>query len=165
MTARSRLALSGLLVAAIALALFLRQPAHDAVARQPRGTPAPGTARPPSRGARAPAMPSRNVFEYGPSAGRSPARAVAPPATPAPEVREGAPAETTARAPEPVRLVGLVNRAGKLAAALSILGEVVVLGPGEEAEGYRVLSVDSDRGVRLRGPDGTERALAAAETR
>ena len=163
MTARSRLALSGLLVAAIVLARFLRQPGYDAVARPPRGTLAPGTARPPSRAARAPAMPDRNVFEYAPSAGRSPVRAVAPPATLAPDPVGAALAATTPRAPEPVRLVGLVNRGGKLAAALSIVGEVVVLGPGEEAEGYRVLSVDSDQGVRLRGPDGTERALTAAE--
>jgi hypothetical protein len=165
MTARSRLALSGLLVAAVAVVLFLRQPGQDAVARQPRGTLAPGGARPPSRAARAPVMPDRNVFEYGPSAGRSPARTVAPPAIPAPDTGGATPAETTPRAPEPVRLVGLVNRGGKLAAALSILGEVMVLGPGEEAEGYRVLSVDSDQGVRLRGPDGTERALTTAENR
>jgi hypothetical protein len=164
MTARSRLALSGLLVAAVAVVLFLRQPGHDAVARQPRGTLAPGAARSPTRAARTPAMPDRNVFEYGPSAGRSPSRAVAPPPTPAPD-KGALPAETTPRAPEPVRLVGLVNRGGKLAAALSILGEVMVLGPGEEAEGYRVLSVDSDQGVRLRGPDGTERALTTAENR
>jgi hypothetical protein len=80
-------------------------------------------------------------------------------------MRAATPPEPATRAPEPVRLVGLVNRGGKLVAALSILGEVVVLGPGDEAEGYRVLSVDSDQGVRLRGPDGTERALTTAETR
>jgi hypothetical protein len=36
----------------------------------------------------------------------------------------------------------------------------VVLGEGEESRGYRVLSVDEDGGVRLKGPDGAELSLA-----
>jgi hypothetical protein len=53
-----------------------------------------------------------------------------------------------------------VHRGAGLRAALSILGNVVILGEGEEAEGYRVLSIDEEAGVRLRKPDGTEQALA-----
>jgi hypothetical protein len=64
--------------------------------------------------------------------------------------------------PEPVRLVGLIRRDGALRAALSIEGQVEVLGVGDEAEGYRVISIDEDVGVRLRGPDGLERAIAPA---
>jgi hypothetical protein len=107
------------------------------------------------------ALPERNVFEYAMPTDQ-PVRQVtpAPQATPEPPT----PREAVSAVPEPVRLVGLVNRGGRLRAALFILGEVVVLAPGEEAEGYRVLSVDPDRGVRLRGPDGTERALAPGET-
>lgn len=154
--------MAGLLAAALLVMLFLRQPGPDEVGRQPRRPAESRAARPPSRANKVPAVPERNVFEYAHPDGSPEARVrVAPevaPATPPP-------LEAAPREPEPVRLVGLVNRGGKLRAALSILGEVVVLGPGEEAEGYRVLSIDSDRGVRLRGPDGTERALAPEGTR
>lgn len=147
--------MAGLLAAALLVMVFLRQPGPDAVARQPRAPSEPRAARPASRADTVPALPERNVFEYAHPADKPEARV-----TVAPEPAPPTPQETASRAPEPVRLVGLVNRGGKLRAALSILGEVVVLGPGEEAEGYRVLSVDSDEGVRLREPDGTERALA-----
>jgi hypothetical protein len=156
---RGRLALAGLLAAALLVTLFLRQPGPDAVARQPR-TPSPTVVGAPLRAATVPAVPQRNVFEYAHRADQPEARVrVTPEAAPAPPI----PPEPASRAPAPVRLVGLVNRGGKLRAALSILGEVVVLGPGEEAEGYRVLSVDPEQGVRLRGPDGAERSLAPGE--
>lgn len=64
--------------------------------------------------------------------------------------------------PEPVRLVGLIRRDGALRAALSIEGQVEVLGVGDEAEGYRVISIDEDVGVRLRAPDGLERVVVPA---
>jgi hypothetical protein len=60
----------------------------------------------------------------------------------------------------PLRLIGLVRKGGALKAALSLWGETVVLGEGEESRGYRVLSVDEESGVRLRGPDGSELSLS-----
>jgi hypothetical protein len=39
-------------------------------------------------------------------------------------------------------------------AALSIAGEVLVLAPGETAEGYTLLAIDEETGVRLGSPDG-----------
>jgi len=69
-------------------------------------------------------------------------------------------AAAIAATPSPrVRLVGLVLRAGRRVAALSIDGEVVLLGPGESASGYSVLAV-SGEAVRLRGADGHEDTLA-----
>ena len=97
------------------------------------------------------------MFEY--------AEAPAPPApvqVASARPRPTAPPETvppTPAAPEPVRLIGLVNRSGHVRAVLSVLGELAVVGPGDEVQGYRVLTIDEDR-VRLRAPDGTERALA-----
>jgi hypothetical protein len=54
----------------------------------------------------------------------------------------------------------LVRRAGAVKAALSLWGETVVLGVGEESGGYRVLAIDEESGVRLRGPAGAELSLA-----
>jgi hypothetical protein len=61
--------------------------------------------------------------------------------------------------PAPLRLLGFVRRGEVLMAALSVYGVVVTAGPGESAEGYEVLAVDEDTGVRLRGLDGSEVAL------
>ena len=154
--------MAGLLAAVLAVILFLRQPGSDDVGRPPRSPSEPRAARLPLPPATVAAAPERNVFEYAQPTSKPVARP-----TLAPEIATevAPPEETASRAPEPVRLVGLVNRGGQLRAALSILGEVVILGPGEEAEGYRVLSIDSDQGVRLRGPDGAERALAPGESR
>jgi hypothetical protein len=61
--------------------------------------------------------------------------------------------------PEPAfRLVGVVRREGRLRAAISLGGEVVLLAPGESAGGVTILAVHDD-GVRLRGPDGLEQVL------
>ena len=93
----------------------------------------------------------RDPFRYGdaptpaPSPGRS-ARVAPPPAAPPP------PAEPA------FRLVGIVTRDGRLCAALSIGGEVVLLAPGESAGGVTVLAVQED-GVRLRSPDGRDEVL------
>jgi hypothetical protein len=54
--------------------------------------------------------------------------------------------------------VGLVSRAGRLAAALAADGEVVLALPGEQAAGVTVLSV-GDEGVLVRHPDGREELL------
>jgi hypothetical protein len=97
--------------------------------------------------------PARNVFEYQTEASRvlrDPAPipmslAAPPPLTPAP--------------PSPVRLIGLVTRANRLRAALLISGEMAVLGPGEQANGYAVVSIDEDLGVKLRDQQGIELTL------
>jgi hypothetical protein len=54
----------------------------------------------------------------------------------------------------PVRLVGVVLRGGKRKAALAIRGELAVIGPGESADGYTVVAIDEEEGVRLVGPEG-----------
>ena len=114
--------------------------------------------RPPRAATSAPVLPERNVFEYG----ETPARPLAPLAVASARPRAIVPVETpsaTPAPPEPVRLIGLVNRSGRVRAVLSVLGEVAVVGPGDEVQGYRVIAIEEDR-VRLRAPDGTERALA-----
>jgi hypothetical protein len=63
-----------------------------------------------------------------------------------------------ADAPDGPHLVGLVRRAGRLMAALSVDGEVELAGPGDSAAGVTVLSVDEE-GVRVRRADGSEQAL------
>jgi hypothetical protein len=64
-----------------------------------------------------------------------------------------------ATAPAGPRLVGLVRRAGRLMAALSVDGEVELAGPGDSAAGVTVLSV-GEEGVRVRRADGAEQTLA-----
>jgi hypothetical protein len=92
----------------------------------------------------------RDPFRYGdvpaaPSA--RPVRVAPPPPAPTPT-------------PEPAfRLVGVVKRDGRLCAALSIGGEVVLLAPGESAGGVTVLAVQED-GVRVRGPDGRDEVVS-----
>ena len=63
-----------------------------------------------------------------------------------------------APSPDPVRLVGLVRRQGRLLAAFAVDGDVVLAGPGESAGGVTVLEVGED-GVRVRRRDGTEERL------
>jgi hypothetical protein len=82
---------------------------------------------------------------------------VPPPAPP--PVRAAAPVPLPTPTPEPAyRLVGVVARGGRLRAALSIGGEIVLLAPGETAGGVTVLAVHED-GVRLRGPDGRDEVI------
>jgi hypothetical protein len=148
---------AGLVLAvAVAAALWLAA----GPPRPPAGPGGPPRARPsrrPSPVAAPAVLPDRNVFEY------ADAPAAVAPAAARPAALPGAAPEDTATPPpvppEPVRLVGLVHRGGTLRAVLSVLGEVAVVGPGEEVQGYRVLAVDEER-VRLRWPDGTERTLA-----
>ena len=97
----------------------------------------------------------RNLFEFGrqePSARLS--QIIEPH-----EDRRTAPESTTT--PDAVRFVGVVHRGEDVRAALSILGEVVILAPGEAASGYTLLAVDEDMGARLRGPSGTEVTVSA----
>lgn len=59
----------------------------------------------------------------------------------------------------PLRLIGVVRKGGTVKAAVSLWGETVVMAEGEESRGYKVLSIDEEGGVRLRGPDGSELTL------
>ena len=53
-----------------------------------------------------------------------------------------------------VRLVGILRRGGKLHAALSVRGEVVVAAVGESPAGYSVVSIDPSSGVVIADPSG-----------
>ena len=75
---------------------------------------------------------------------------------PAPVRVAGDPAAPVSTGP---RLVGLVRRAGRLMAALSVDGEVELAGPGDSAAGLTVLAV-GEEGVRVRRADGSEQTLA-----
>jgi hypothetical protein len=95
---------------------------------------------------------SRNPFEYG-------ALAPAPVAPPAASGGYRL-AELPAPAPTPaVRLVGLVQKAGKVRVALMVRDEMVLLEVGEEEAGFKLLALEEDVGVRLRDPQGVEFAL------
>jgi hypothetical protein len=98
----------------------------------------------------------RDIFRYGDDPAPEPllAPAGAPGRGEAVEVEE-APVETQAR----VRLVGLVRRADRLLAALSVDGEVLLLAEGRSAAGFTLLDVNDD-GVRLRDSEGEETTLA-----
>jgi hypothetical protein len=62
-----------------------------------------------------------------------------------------------------VRLVGLVRRPGGLKAALAVNGEVVLASAGDTISGFQVLSLDEERGVRVRDPEGVEATLLLPE--
>jgi hypothetical protein len=66
-------------------------------------------------------------------------------------------------APDPVRLVGLVQRGGAWRAALSIHDDVVFLGVGESSGGNRLIAIDASEGVTVQDPQGQERRLALPE--
>ena len=98
---------------------------------------------------------SRNIFEFADEGGRVPPAAETPRPQPASTPRPVPLAEPLAAAPEPVvRLVGVVLRGERRKAAVSIRGELSVLGVGETADGYTVLAIDEEEGVRLKGPEG-----------
>src|SRR5437870_1772952 len=138
-----------------------------------RTTGGPGAPEPPSpirrpqtasgmggTASRSSPLPLRNVFEY---AGGAPSIVRAAVATPPPP-----PSSAPLPSPSPlVRLVGLLRRGARLRAALVVMGETVVLAPGESSGGYSVVSIDEDDGVTLRGPDGSTVTLpsASAEAR
>jgi hypothetical protein len=79
-----------------------------------------------------------------------PSTPVAPPPSPEPP-------------PARVRLVGLVRSDGVLRAALAVDGEVVLASAGDTIFGFRVLSLDEERGVRVRDPEGLEATLSLPE--
>jgi hypothetical protein len=94
----------------------------------------------------------RNIFRYADEAGAG--------VDSARGARDGAVDAPRGEAPAPprARLVGLVERSGDLVAALSIDGEVLLLGEGGSARGFTVLGI-SEEAVRLRGPEGEEETL------
>ena len=67
--------------------------------------------------------------------------------------------EAASPVPSRARLVGLVQRGGRLVAALALDGEVVLLAENESAAGFTVLA-GTEEAVRLRGPEGDETWLA-----
>jgi len=75
------------------------------------------------------------------------------------------PVASPSAVPEPIRLSGFVRRGAELKAVLWVAGTTVVAAPGESAEGYRVISVDEDAGVRVRAPSGEELLLRPAGAR
>lgn len=105
--------------------------------------------------------PLRNVFEYA-GGGSSIVRAASGP------VLAPSPQPLPQPSPSPlVRLVGMLRRGGRLRVALAIVGETVVLAPGESSGGYTVVSIDEEDGVTLRTPEGGTVLLppASAEAR
>jgi hypothetical protein len=101
-----------------------------------------------------PAPPLRDLFRYadeGTAVGH-----------PAPAVAVTRPPAPTAAPELPVRLVGLVRQSGGLRAAIAIRGEVVLLRPGEAAEGWTLVALDEAE-ARLRGPDGHEETVAVPQ--
>lgn len=148
---RGRLIASAAVLAVVLAIVLLREPGPGASARpsdeaSPRRPPAPAPAVASDR-----PWPARDPFRYAEQR-RESADTVAP--RPSPPASSAPPAT-----PNPVRLVGLVRRAGVLKAAVSMWGETVVLGPGEESRGYKVLSIDDEGNVRLKGPGGEELTL------
>jgi hypothetical protein len=145
------IASAGVLAVALTVVL-LRAPGPGASAR-PSEVAAPRRPAPPARSVDPDLpWPARDPFRYaeqrreGPAA--SPPRATSP-----------APAPLPTATPNPLRLVGLVRKGGVLKAAVSMWGETIVLGLGEESRGYKVLTIGDEEGVRLRAPDGSELTL------
>ncbi len=53
-----------------------------------------------------------------------------------------------------LRVVGFLEVGGVIKAVLSVSGDIVVVGPGEPAGPFIILSVDEETGVRVKGPEG-----------
>ena len=143
---------------AAALAGVVVTLAGVALGRAPAPSPAPPRVARPARrlaGEASPARPVdpagiRDVFRF--ADGPPPAAHRAPM-----DVRpDGEPAVSSV--PPGPRLIGLVRRAGRVMAALSVDGEVELAGPGDSAAGVTVLSV-GEESVRVRRADGSEHTL------
>jgi hypothetical protein len=148
---KGRVLALGLLLAVFA-AFLARGAGPGPAPPSPRGS-VPGASL---RSTEAPAevtspLPARDPFRYLDADAASRAKALPP----APE-----PKALASDAPPPLRLLGFVRRGDDLLAALSLFGAVVTAGAGEWVEGYAVLAVDEDAGVRLRAPDGAELVLS-----
>jgi len=147
-TRRAQLLLAALALAAAALVMAQWPRSPEAAAAAPSsGARSP---RPAAGGAEAPVDPAtiRDVFRFV-------ERPVPAAARPAPRPAVSA---VPSPGPELPKLVGLVRRQGRLLAAFSGNGEVVLAGPGDTAAGVTVLDVSED-GVRVRLKDGSEEIL------
>ena len=155
--------LGGALAIALAIALSWRAglPRPDAKAPGPSGAgrmlegegPAAGPPRSDPKADPLPSPPARDIFRYAET-----------PSSPVRRMSVEPKVEATAEPPAPppaLRLVGLVRRPEGLRAAVATASGVVIVGPGDLVLGHSVLSLDEDRGLRLRAPDGTELILAA----
>jgi hypothetical protein len=155
---RSRLAALLLLVSALlVVALALRARSGTAQSPSPRPRPRPAAAAPAGTGRATPVDVDRlrDVFHFADDQpGPAPGRAEAPPRL--------LPVPTPPPVAEGPRLVGLVLRHGRLAAALALDGEVELALPGDSLAGVSVLAVAED-GVRVRLADGSERVLLPPE--
>jgi hypothetical protein len=153
---KARAAMAVGAVAALIVTLFVMSRGRPGAALTPAVSRAPvSSSDPAATEPQAVPVATRNVFEY--------ATEEPPPDAPSVDVPTAdlEPPMATEPSPSPVRLVGLVRRQGRLKAALSIEGDVAVLGPGESARGYTVVGVDEESGARLRAPDGSELVLPA----
>ena len=150
MKPRALVAVAVALLAAVVLMLDIGGGAPPPLV-PPRARPA----RPVRSGSAPLPASTRNVFEYGPRPTPEPTSRPAAPAAPSLPPVVAPPVAAPA-----VRLVGLVQRAGAIKAALQVHGETVVVGTGEAAGDYRVVAIDED-GVRLRAADGTTITLPA----
>lgn len=107
--------------------------------------------------------PARDVFSYvgaDDDGGTPPMpRAEAPPPSAPPSLADAAPAAPAV--PEGPRLVGILMQGGVLKAAVAVGGDVAVLRAGESVDGYTVLAIDEEEGVRLRDAAGTTITLSA----
>lgn len=147
MTRRAKLLLAALALAALAL-VMARWPQLPAVA--PAASGSVRSPRPAAVAAATPVDPAtiRDVFRF---AERPLAASFRP---------EPRPSATPLPSPTPdlPKLVGLVRRQGRLLAAFSQGGEVLLAGPGDSAAGVTVVDVSED-GVRVRLKDGSEELL------
>lgn len=144
---------AGLLLVALVLAGRADRPSA-APSDRPASPPAPRiNAEPSDPAVEKAARPLRDLFRYADEAPAAVPRSVVP------VTRPEAP---TATPEPPVRLVGLVRQAGGLRAVVAIHGELVLLRPGETAEGWTLIAVDEGE-ARFRGPDGHEETVPLPE--
>ena len=147
MTLRAKLLLAALALATAALVMAQRPRVPEAAAAASLGS---GRSKhPAAAAATTPVDPAtiRDVFRFA--------------ERPLPPVRsEPRPSATPLPSPAPdlPKLVGLVRRQGRLLAAFSQGGEVLLAGPGDTAAGVTVVDVSED-GVRVRLKDGSEELL------
>lgn len=145
MTRRAKLLLAALALATAALVMAQRPRVPEAAAAASLGSGR--SPRPAAAAVTTPVDPAtiRDVFRFAERPLPAPVRSE--PATPLPSP-----------APDLPKLVGLVRRQGRLLAAFSQGGEVLLAGPGDTAAGVTVLDVSED-GVRVRLKDGSEELL------
>ncbi|HEY7923326.1 MAG TPA: hypothetical protein VII62_09120 [Vicinamibacteria bacterium] len=147
MTRRAKLLLAALALATAALVMAQRPRVPEAAAAASLGSGR--SPRPAAAAATTPVDPAtiRDVFRFAERPLAAPRSEPRPSATPLPSPASDLP-----------KLVGLVRRQGRLLAAFSQGGEVVLAGPGDTAAGVTVVDVSED-GVRVRLKDGSEELL------